>query len=101
MITETRNDQNSYAQLVKTRNAEIGSLREQQKKSNCEALGGIWSGGSCISRSSGGNGAIPPPSSGNGGYPAVWANAPMDSLVDSWGMYNRECMSYEIGRAHV
>ncbi len=101
LITETRNDQNSYAQLVKTRNAEIGSLREQQKKSNCEALDGIWSGGSCISRSSGGNGAIPPPSSGNGGYPAVWANAPMDSLVDSWGMYNRECVSYVAYKIHA
>jgi surface antigen len=31
---------------------------------------------------------------GSGGYPAVWANAPQDSLVDNWGMYNRECVSY-------
>lgn len=34
------------------------------------------------------------PSSGNGGYPSVWANAPQDSMVDSWGMYNRECVSF-------
>lgn len=94
LITDTRSDQNAYSQLAKARNAEIGSLREQQKKSNCEALGGLWSSGSCLSRSSGGGGAIPPPSPGNGGYPGVWANAPMDSIVDSWGMYNRECVSY-------
>ena len=31
---------------------------------------------------------------GHGGYPAVWNNARMDSLVDTWGMYNRECVSY-------
>lgn len=27
-------------------------------------------------------------------YPAKWKNAPMDSIVDSWGMYNRECTSF-------
>ena len=30
----------------------------------------------------------------NGGYPAYLSNAPQDSLVDPWGMYNRECVSY-------
>lgn len=30
----------------------------------------------------------------NGGYPAKWANVPMDSQIDSWGMYNRESTSY-------
>lgn len=29
-----------------------------------------------------------------GGYPAYLANAPQDSLIDPWGMYNRECVSY-------
>ncbi len=29
-----------------------------------------------------------------GGYPAKWANAPQDSMLDDWGMYNRECVSY-------
>ncbi len=27
-------------------------------------------------------------------YPFVLAKAPKDSLVDPWGMYNRECVSY-------
>ena len=31
----------------------------------------------------------------HGGYPASWdAPAPQDSRLDSWGMYNRECVSY-------
>jgi surface antigen len=30
----------------------------------------------------------------HGGYPAKWDNIPQDSTVDSWGMYNRECVSY-------
>ena len=31
---------------------------------------------------------------GHGGYPARWDNAWQDSTLDSWGMYNRECVSY-------
>jgi surface antigen len=31
---------------------------------------------------------------GTGGYPAKWANAAPDSLVDDWFYYNRECVSY-------
>jgi surface antigen len=31
---------------------------------------------------------------GHGGYPAIWNNAGQDTLVDTWGMYNRECVSY-------
>jgi surface antigen/cell division protein FtsB len=30
----------------------------------------------------------------NGGYPSRWHNAPLDAMVDSWGMYTRECVSY-------
>lgn len=29
-----------------------------------------------------------------GGYPAYWCNATQDSLVDSWRLFNRECVSY-------
>lgn len=29
-----------------------------------------------------------------GGYPLKWANIPMDTVFDTWGMYNRECVSY-------
>lgn len=31
---------------------------------------------------------------GNGGYPSIWANSPQDTMIDDWGMYNRECVSY-------
>ena len=30
----------------------------------------------------------------HGGYPDKWNDAPQDSTLDSWGMYNRECVSY-------
>lgn len=29
-----------------------------------------------------------------GGYPEQWCKDPLDSVVDTWGMYNRECVSY-------
>ncbi len=31
---------------------------------------------------------------GHGGYPAYLDNAGQDTLIDPWGMYNRECVSY-------
>jgi surface antigen len=30
----------------------------------------------------------------HGEYPAKWDNTAQDSQLDSWGMYNRECVSY-------
>lgn len=35
-----------------------------------------------------------------GGYPTYLANAGHDSLIDPWGMYNRECVSYAAWRVH-
>lgn len=29
-----------------------------------------------------------------GGYPEKWCRRPIDTVVDNWGMYNRECVSY-------
>jgi surface antigen len=29
-----------------------------------------------------------------GGYPDKWCKRPLDTVVDQWGMYNRECVSY-------
>lgn len=100
LITETRNDQSVYSGLAAERNAQVGQLQQQQLKSNCEAFGGIWQGGTCAQPvrssggTSGGGGVIPAPSSGNGGYPAQWANAPRGAYVDNWGLYTRECVSY-------
>jgi peptidoglycan hydrolase CwlO-like protein len=31
---------------------------------------------------------------GNGGYPNRWANVAKDSVLDNWGFWNRECVSY-------
>lgn len=86
LVNDTRDDQNSYSSLASQRNSEIAKLREQQAEENRKALqqSGGWGGGA----------GIPAPSAGNGGYPAVWANAPLDAFVDNWGLYTRECVSY-------
>ncbi len=36
----------------------------------------------------------------NGGYPSTWARAAQDSMIDDWGMYNRECVSYTAYKVH-
>jgi surface antigen len=35
-----------------------------------------------------------PANAGTDDYPAMWKNAAPDTLVDSWGEYNRECTSF-------
>lgn len=93
LIAETRNDEENYRKLAQQRNAEISNLREQQRAANLAALqsAGKSSGGS----NSGANtGAAGPGLAIGGGYPAQWANAAQDSIIDPWGMYNRECVSY-------
>lgn len=71
--------QNSYQQQVRQNNASIAELRRQQAALNASLYV---------------SGTAPAGIPGGGGYPAKWANAPMDSIIDSWGMYNRECVSY-------
>lgn len=83
LLSDTKNDQNAYAAMAAEKNAEISALRAQQAAENLRRL-----------QQSGWSGAIPAPSPGNGGYPAVWANAPLDAYIDNWGLYTRECVSY-------
>jgi peptidoglycan DL-endopeptidase CwlO len=63
---------------IKADGAKIADLRKQQAMENARL---------------GGN-KIPAGIPGGGGYPGAWAFAPIDSIVDSWGMYNRECVSW-------
>ena len=100
LLAITQNDQSSYEKLAAQRNAEITQLQQQQVIATCQAMGGAWVNGNCQSVSNGGVGVIPPPSSGNGGYPAVWANARINAYVDNWGLYSRQCVSYTAWKVH-
>jgi surface antigen len=65
---------------VQSSNSQISTLKAQQAAAIAAASRHISGGGS------GGSGC--------GGYPAIWCNSAQDSITDSWGMYNRECVSY-------
>ncbi len=77
LLAYTDSQKASYDHKISANNSQIASLRAQQAALNRQ-LGGVPVAGD----------------PGHGGYPAVWGNAPMDSTFDSWGMYNRECVSY-------
>lgn len=78
LLAATQNQESSYQNLISQTSAQIAQERANQAAANARAnYSNLASGGSSC-----------------GGYPAVWCNAPLDSLVDNWGMYNRECVSY-------
>ncbi len=77
LLALTESQKAAYDQAISSNNSQIASLRAQQAALNRQ-LGGVPTAGD----------------PGHGGYPATWNNAPQDSVLDSWGMYNRECVSY-------
>lgn len=76
LLAQTQGQEAAYQNMVKQSNSQIASLRAQQAAANLK-----W-GGSVTFEAAG------------GGYPAMWANAPLDAYVDDWGMYTRECVSF-------
>ncbi len=77
LLAFSENQKAAYDQQIKTTNAQISALRAQQLAANRRLGGSVVAG-----------------DPNHGGYPAVWDQAPQDSLTDDWGMYNRECVSY-------
>lgn len=81
LLAYNENQQSAYNSQIAANNSRISELRAEQLAANARFIsGGSYSAGSG-------------PTCG-GGYPGVWCNAPQDSIIDSWGMYNRECVSY-------
>lgn len=77
LLSYTEEQKAALDQAIRSNNSKIASLRLQQLAAN-QALGGNVVAGD--------------PNHGN--YPANWDHAAQDSLIDSWGMFNRECVSY-------
>ncbi len=78
LLAYTQDQKNQYTAQIKANNSNIAELRRQQLIANARFIGGApGSGPAC-----------------GGGYPAMWCEIPQDSTIDSWGMYNRECVSY-------
>jgi len=81
LLKETKGKESAYRKQMSSKQGEIDSLRQQQAAA-------------IASRASTGTGYTQLGGGGGGGYPAQWANAPMNSYVDDWGMYSRQCVSY-------
>lgn len=77
LLAYTQTQIDTYNKQIKTNNSQIASLRAQQLAAN---------------RRLGGSAVAGDPN--HGGYPSKWDNASQDSMIDDWGMYNRECVSY-------
>jgi surface antigen/peptidoglycan hydrolase CwlO-like protein len=77
MLAFTEGQKATYDQQIKANNSQISSLRAQQAAANRRLGGSVVAG-----------------DPGHGGYPSYLDNAYQDTLVDPWGMYNRECVSY-------
>lgn len=84
LLAETQGQEDAYRQLVSSNNNKINDLRSQQRAANARFIGSAGSGPAC-----------------GGGYPGIYCNAPMDSIVDNWLMYNRECVSYAAWKVYV
>ncbi len=82
LLSYNQSQQDAFNAQISSNSGQIAKLRQQQIAANSR-----FSSGSSVGAPGTG------PTCG-GGYPGVWCNAPQDSLIDSWGMYNRECVSY-------
>ena len=81
MLAYNEGQQSAYNAQIAANSSKISDLKRQQIAANARFTGG----------SSGPAGTGP---TCGGGYPAKWCNIPMDTVLDTWGMYNRECVSY-------
>jgi len=84
LLAETQGQEAAYQGLVASKNSQVSDLRAQQRAANAR-IGGA---------------GVVPGDPNRGGYPDVWYNAPQDSIVDSWGLYNRECVSLTAWKVH-
>jgi len=78
LLAFNEGQQAAYTQQISSNNSQIAELRRQQIIANARFSGGApGTGPTC-----------------GGGYPAKWCQIAQDSVIDDWGMYNRECVSY-------
>ena len=83
MLAYTAAQKANYDSQIRSNNSQIAALRAAQAAAN-RRLGGT----------------AEPGDPNHGGYPGNWDRAPQDSLLDSWGMLNRECVSYTAWRVY-
>ncbi|MDB5182199.1 MAG: hypothetical protein JWP13_962 [Candidatus Saccharibacteria bacterium] len=84
MLAYTESQKAQFNNQIASNSSRISDLRRQQIIANSRYnIGAPGTGVNC-----------------GGGYPAKWCEIPQDSTIDSWGMYNRECVSYTAFKVH-
>ncbi|HEX8227643.1 MAG TPA: CHAP domain-containing protein [Candidatus Saccharimonadales bacterium] len=84
MLAYTQAQKDQFTQQIAANSSKIADLKRQQIIANTRYnIGPAGTGVNC-----------------GGGYPAKWCNLPLDAVIDSWGMYNRECVSYTAFKVH-
>ena len=78
LLSYTEGQKAAFNQQIRNNQSKISELRRAQAIENARLFGG----GQIIQTSR------------CDIYPQGWCNAPMDSIVDTWGMFNRECVSW-------
>lgn len=75
--------QNELTGQIKANSGKIAELRKQQAEENARLFAGsaVINGGACSPRP-------------DNTYPDKWCAIAQDAVIDTWGMYNRECVSY-------
>lgn len=84
LLNQTKGQESAYQELTKQSNDRIAQLKQQQAAEIAARMRA--KGGNRLKTAAG--------TACGGGYPDSWCHAPKDSLVDSYGMYSRECVSY-------
>jgi peptidoglycan DL-endopeptidase CwlO len=85
MLAYTESQKASFNNQIAANSSRIADLRRQQIIANSRYnIGPAGAGVNC-----------------GGGYPARWCEIGQDTVIDSWGMYNRECVSYTAFKVHA
>jgi surface antigen len=79
LLSYNQTQQAGFNQQINNNQSAIGALRAAQAAANRKLGGSVTAG-----------------DPNHGGYPARWdyPSAGQDTMIDDWGMYNRECVSY-------
>lgn len=92
LLTLNKSQQQEHNKQIKSNNAKVAELRRQQAAENARlaasSAGGGYTAGSGVNCGGGYPGDTPGP------WGRWGCNYPIDNAVDTWGMYNRQCVSY-------
>jgi surface antigen len=85
LLSYNQSQQDQYNAQLQSNSAQISKLQAEELAANQSGVTKTIVQGAACGPTSG-----PYPNT----YPSYLCNAPQDSIVDQWNMYNRECVSY-------